>query len=50
MKRELNYLLYGFSYKEIIGVFKNAIEAAQAYDAKAPEIHGEKAKLNFPIK
>lgn len=31
-----------------IGVFKKAVEAAKAYDAKAVEIHGDKAKLNFP--
>ena len=37
-----------------IGVFPatkiGLIQAAQAYDAKAVEIHGDKAKLNFPPK
>jgi hypothetical protein len=27
---------------------KNVIKAAEAYDTKAFEVHGEKAKLNFP--
>ena len=31
-----------------IGVFRSELEAAQAYDRKATEIHGEFARLNFP--
>lgn len=31
-----------------IGYFNTADEAARAYDAKARELHGSKAKLNFP--
>lgn len=31
-----------------IGYFKDEIEAAVAYDAKAKELHGKFAKLNFP--
>lgn len=37
----LNYIPYH------IGNFNTAIEAAQAYDAKAKELHGDFAKLNF---
>lgn len=32
-----------------LGYFGTASEAAKAYDAKAKEIHGDKAKLNFAI-
>lgn len=32
-----------------IGTYKTAEEAARAYDARAIEIHGEYAVLNFPI-
>jgi len=32
-----------------IGRFTTAIEAALAYDKKAIELHGEFAKLNFPL-
>jgi hypothetical protein len=31
-----------------IGSFRTAEEAARAYDAKARELHGEFARLNFP--
>ena len=31
-----------------IGSFSDPLEAARAYDAKARELHGEKALLNFP--
>ena len=32
-----------------IGTFNTDIEAAKAYDKKAIELHGEFAKLNFPL-
>lgn len=39
----------GYNYKRyFLGYFKNAEEAAHAYDAKAKELHGEFARLNFP--
>lgn len=33
-----------------IGVFNDPVLAAQAYDAKARELYGEFARLNFPLK
>ena len=32
-----------------LGRFTSAVEAAKARDAKAIEIDGDKAKLNFPV-
>lgn len=40
--------LYGKNYN--LGRFDCEIEAAKAYDAKAKELHGEFAYLNFPDK
>jgi len=34
--------------KIFLGIFDNAEEAAHAYDAKAIELYGEFARLNFP--
>ena len=34
--------------KHYLGAFTNEIEAAQAYDAKAAELFGPYARLNFP--
>ena len=36
------------SKAEYIGRFTDPIEAARAYDAKAKELHGDSARLNFP--
>ena len=35
---------------EKIGEYSTAVAAALAYDNRATEIHGDKAKLNFPPK
>ncbi len=35
--------------KQHIGLYDSEIEAAKAYDAKALELFGEFAKLNFPL-
>lgn len=35
---------------KMIGSFDNEIDAAMAYDEHATKIHGEFARLNFPIK
>ena len=34
----------------VIGDFEDELEAARAYDAKARELHGDRAFLNFPLK
>jgi len=39
--------IYPNSKKTLIGYFEDKIEAARAYDAKAKEIYGEYARLNF---
>ena len=36
--------------KITVGYFTDKIKAAEAYDAKAKQLHGEFAILNFPIK
>lgn len=37
------------NYKQIrLGCFADELEAARAYDAKAKELHGDFARLNFP--
>ena len=41
----------GISYmgkKYHLGTYQSEVEAAKAYDAKAKELHGEFARLNFP--
>jgi hypothetical protein len=36
------------SQRHYLGLFLSEISAAEAYDAKAKELHGEYARLNFP--
>lgn len=44
------YVQIRFNSKRIhIGYFDNEVQAALAYDAKAMELFGEYAKLNFPL-
>ena len=33
----------------VIGDFDDELEAAYAYDAKARQLHGDKAMLNVPV-
>ena len=49
---QINYKVAGSNKRktERIGTYKNAVDAAEAYDVKAIKIHGDKAKLNFPAK
>lgn len=44
----IQFQLNGKSKRIGVGYFKCEIEAAKAYDAKAREVHGEFAYLNFP--
>lgn len=40
--------IQAYGFKEYIGAFSAAILAAKAYDARAKEVYGVFAKLNFP--
>lgn len=49
-RRSGNWMMQIYKGKHYRHRFKTELEAAQAYDAKAIELFGNKAILNFPIK
>lgn len=47
--RKWRATIYVQGKNRLLGSFDDSVEAAKAYDAAARELHGQFARLNFPI-